>query len=292
LIPVFNKPLITYAFERLAEVGIQKILINTHHCAEAYQKIFPQTIEGRASYEGLDLEFRFEPVLLDTAGGIYNFRDRIGKESILVYNGDVLSSFSLKNAMASHFASGNLATLILRSAGGPLQVQWNAETGLVEDVRGQLGGSVQPSFLFTGIYLVRPDLFSSIPEGVPLSVTPLLIERMRQGDRIGGVLADDGDWWDMGTREAYLSVHEALFAKVKAGKIPKASVVHPTAQVSSLATLKGFYAIGPRTVVEAGAVVEESILWEDCVIRKGTKLSRCIVRSGSEVSENIHDKDF
>ncbi|MDB6150449.1 MAG: sugar-phosphate nucleotidyltransferase, partial [Chthoniobacter sp.] len=41
LIPVINRPLITYAFEHLRDVGVQRFVVNTHWRAEAYDSAFP-----------------------------------------------------------------------------------------------------------------------------------------------------------------------------------------------------------------------------------------------------------
>src|SRR2546423_12471071 len=40
LIPIFQKPLITFAFDHLIEAGITKFFVNTHHQPEAFAEIF------------------------------------------------------------------------------------------------------------------------------------------------------------------------------------------------------------------------------------------------------------
>ena len=70
LIPVYQKPLITYAFDHLIDVGIDQFMINTHHCPDEYGTAFPD-----ASYRGASLAFRNEADLLETAGGIANIAD-------------------------------------------------------------------------------------------------------------------------------------------------------------------------------------------------------------------------
>jgi len=104
LVPVWNRPLITYAFDHIiSDLGIQDFMVNTHHCPSAYDDAFPDGKYGDAS-----LSFRHEPVLLDTAGGIDNIRDWLGKEEpFLVYNGDILTNLPLQKAWESHQESGN-----------------------------------------------------------------------------------------------------------------------------------------------------------------------------------------
>src|SRR5215204_6109616 len=70
LIPVCNRPLITYAFDHLLGVGVQRFIVNTHHRAEAYKAVFADR-----SYRGAPVELRHEPDILETAGGIKNVED-------------------------------------------------------------------------------------------------------------------------------------------------------------------------------------------------------------------------
>ncbi|HYF36671.1 MAG TPA: sugar phosphate nucleotidyltransferase, partial [Prosthecobacter sp.] len=87
LIPVFHRPLITYAFDHLIAAGVEELVVNTHHLPEAYAHEFPNR-----RYRGLPIHFRHEaPVRLETAGGIANVQDLLGDEPFIVYNGDILT---------------------------------------------------------------------------------------------------------------------------------------------------------------------------------------------------------
>ncbi|HQL25320.1 MAG TPA: sugar phosphate nucleotidyltransferase, partial [candidate division Zixibacteria bacterium] len=41
LLPVWGRPMISYAFERLRAAGIGRFIVNTHHRADRYRDIFP-----------------------------------------------------------------------------------------------------------------------------------------------------------------------------------------------------------------------------------------------------------
>ena len=109
LVPVWNAPLITYAFDHLIhELDISRFMINTHHAAHRYNEHFPSR-----NYRGKELTFRHEEILLDTAGGLDNIRDWLpDSESIIVYNGDILSDLPLSDALEQHSGSGDLVTLV------------------------------------------------------------------------------------------------------------------------------------------------------------------------------------
>ncbi len=135
LVPVIRKPLITFAFDHLiADAGVERFVVNTHHRAEAYAAAFPDN-----SYRGRPLDFRHEPILLETAGGIKNVADLLPRdEPFWVYNGDILTDLPLAPALAQHRASGALVTLILRTGRNPddpRHIAFDPAAGQVRDIR-------------------------------------------------------------------------------------------------------------------------------------------------------------
>ena len=90
LIPVFNRPLIEYAFDQCLAVGIEEFAVNTHHLPRKWLEAFPDQ-----SYQGLPLKFFHETVLLETGGGLKNIEDWTEGQPILVYNGDILTTLNL-----------------------------------------------------------------------------------------------------------------------------------------------------------------------------------------------------
>src|SRR5438270_6115525 len=65
LIPIFQKPLITFALDHLIAVGVKSFVINTHHRPEPFRELFAQ-----ASYRGFPVDLVHEPEILGTGGGI------------------------------------------------------------------------------------------------------------------------------------------------------------------------------------------------------------------------------
>lgn len=272
LIPVFHQPLITYAFDHLLAAGVKGLVVNTHHIPEAYAQAFPEQ-----QYRGAPIAFRNEsPVRLETAGGIANVRDLLNDEPFIVYNGDILTDLPLQPLLKAHQEKGNLITLVLRSRGPALHIAYDEKTGLVTDIRNKLDTGNEGEFLFTGIYACQPEIHDWLTPGKVESVIPIFLRMIQEGARLGAVVIDDGHWWDLGSRAAYLEAHQALH---QLGTAP-APAIHPGAQVSSEASLQGLNIIGDGAVVEAGAALEDCILWPGAVVASGAVLKQCIVRSG------------
>ena len=91
LVPIFHKPLITFALDHLIDIGIRQIFINTHRLPDAFAKAFPEN-----GYAGTPLTFVNEPVLLETGGGIKNIETQLRSEPFITYSGDVLTDIRLQ----------------------------------------------------------------------------------------------------------------------------------------------------------------------------------------------------
>ena len=282
LLPVCNRPLITRAFAHLRTAGVSRFVVNTHWQAQAYGEAFPG-----GHWQGHPVAFSNEsPDVLETAGGLKHAQELLpGGEPFWVYNGDILSTLPLQEAWEAHRRAGNEVTLVLRSKDGPLQVSLERESGRVLDLGCRLQPNRPAEYLFTGIYLVEPAFLQRIPAGEKLSVVPVFLDMIRQGARLGGVVVDGGEWWDLGTREQVLAVHGAF-------AVEGAPWVAASAAVDASSRLLGASAVGAGAVVEAGAVLEDTIVWEGARILEGSKLRRCIVTRGAVVSGTHTDADL
>jgi aminoglycoside/choline kinase family phosphotransferase/choline kinase len=199
LLPVGGRPLITFAMDHCLSVGVRRFIVNTHHCPAAYDRAFPER-----SWRGWPILFRHEPVLLDTAGGLKNIEDLLDEdETILVYNGDIISDLPLGRLLAAHTAGGKEVTLALRSRGPVTNVSVDAE-GNVCDIRDLLGSPGVRRCLFTGIYAVEKRFLRRLTPGEAESVVPVFVEMIRETPgSVGSIVIDGGAWQDIGDPEGY-----------------------------------------------------------------------------------------
>ncbi|MEM7145157.1 MAG: sugar phosphate nucleotidyltransferase [Verrucomicrobiota bacterium] len=292
LIPVFQKPLITYAFDHLLHNGLQNFIVNTHHQPNAYTHTFPNN-----QYRDTPLTFRFEPILLETAGGIANIAELLQPDQpLLIYNGDILTDLPIQPAIDHHLASGNTVTLILRSKGAALHIAWNPDTQKVTDIHNNLGTNPDTGFQFTGIYLVSPDFIPHLTPGKKESVIPIFLDLIKNEQSIGAVLADDNQWWDLGNRKTYLDAHATLAQNHAAfpayGARPEQQRIHPSAQIHPSATICPSSSVGADTVVEADATLTQSVLWPRARATASSTLNRCILRHDAVASGLLTDADL
>ena len=209
LLPAGGRPMITYAMDHLISAGIERFIINTHYFADAYDKAFPDR-----QWRGIPIIFRYEPVLLDTAGGIKNIEDLLDDdETVMVYNGDTFTDLPLAHLIDAHYAKRKEVTLALRSSGSPLNVNLNAE-GEICDLRHILGDGGVMSCLFTGIYIVEKTFLRRLRAGRTESVIPVFIAMIKeQPGSVAGIIIDEGWWYDIGSVAEYEKINAMLAGK-------------------------------------------------------------------------------
>ncbi|MEY2559733.1 MAG: mannose-phosphate guanylyltransferase [Verrucomicrobiota bacterium] len=287
LIPIFQKPLITFALDHLIGAGVKSFVINTHHLEAPFR-----TLVADGTYRGHPIQLVHEPEILGTGGGIKNVESLLRNEPFIVYSGDVLTDIPLRRLLDEHLSAGNDVTLALRETkhGADMAL----EGGRVVDIENRYGHPGH--YDFAGVSVWTPAIFERIPPGQNLSFIPILAEWIGDGGRIGGVVLNEGKWFNIGSRTEYLATHRAIQEEdwkpdyLEAEQWPIA--VAADALVDSTARLIGACSIGPRCFVGAGAVLENTILWPGAQIASRSHLCNCIVRSHRKAQGELSDIDI
>ena len=282
LIPIFQKPLITFALDHLINLGVKRFIVNTHKRAELFENFFRDN-----EYEGHSVTLVHEPDLLETGGGIKNAERYLGSDPFLTYSGDIFTDISLQPLIDEHFRRENDVTLALRETGLASEVALRDHR--VVDIANRYGTTGDLDFANVAVW--NPKIFQQIPPQQKISFIPIIADWIGDGGKIGGLVMNDGRWFNIGSRAEYLDVHRMILREhwmphyIKTREWPeriaKSATVDPSAQV------RGCSVVGENCQVGACAVLEDTILWPHAQIASKSELDGCIVRSQKKVS-GIH----
>ncbi len=191
LIAAGGKPLIGWHLEKLAALGVRDVVINHAWLGDVLEKAL-----GDGSAYGVHIEWSREGMPpLETAGGIRRALPLLGDEPFLLINGDVWTDLDFAH---------------LPGCGGtaPLADDCDAHLVLVPnpdfhprgdfhlDESGKVHAMGEPLHTFSGVSVLRPQLFSALPAG-PYPLAPVLRAAMATGRVTGELHA--GRWTDVGT---------------------------------------------------------------------------------------------
>jgi NDP-sugar pyrophosphorylase family protein len=287
LIPIFQKPLITFALDHLINAGVERFVINTHKQAKLFENFFCDN-----EYDGHSVTLVHESDLLETGGGIKNAERYFGGDPFLTYSGDILTDINLQPLIDEHFRRGNDVTLALRNTGLASDVALHDHR--VVDIVNRYGTTGNLDFANVAVW--NPSVFKQIPSRQKISFIPIVADWIGKDGKIGGLMMNDRKWFNIGSRAEYLDVHRTILrehwmpyyirTRDWPERIAKSATVDPSAEV------RGCSVVGENCHVDAGAVLEDTILWPASQIASKSQLYGCIVRSQKKVSGAYRNSDI
>jgi len=217
LIEVNGKPLIVYHLERIKRDGFSRVMINLHYLPEKIRDFI-----GDGSEWDLSISYSFEPVLLDTGGGVKNIEPWLESENLLILNSDSLfdESFSISELLSSHLnkngANERQMTLLVGPPSQEFTSLWRNDENKLVGFSGTVSpheGATPVSYL--GAMVLSRSLLASMPErGVPFSLTSGVIPQLLARGEEVGVVNFNGYWSDIGTPERLISASK-YFTQVR-----------------------------------------------------------------------------
>ena len=205
LLEVGGKALIVWHIEKLKNIGVTEIIINSAWLADVLIGAL-----GDGSQFGVNIRWTREDEGLETAGGIINALPLLGTEPFILVNGDVWTTFDFA-ALLDVKLGENLAHLVFvenpeQHPKGDFTLQNGRAYTFDQEKQGE-------NLTFSGISIIDPKMFEDLEQGKrPLA--PLL----KQGMLDGKILAEKMStaWVDVGTPERLtaldLQIRQGVYA--------------------------------------------------------------------------------
>ncbi|MBV1787325.1 nucleotidyltransferase family protein [Marinobacterium sp. D7] len=200
LLKAGGKALIEYHIERLARIGVERIVINHAWLGEQIEAEL-----GDGERFGVPLFYSAETEPLETAGGIRRALPMLADdedESFLVINGDVYTELSDDTLSALSLSPKRQAHLLLVD-----NPPWHPNGDF--HLQGEkVSAEGAPRLTFAGISLLRASMFTDLTPGQPAALAPMLREAMAV-NAVGGSKIE-AFWDDIGTPERLSALDQRL----------------------------------------------------------------------------------
>jgi aminoglycoside/choline kinase family phosphotransferase len=213
MVKVAGKPMIDTVIDRLAAIGVQDIVVNTHH--------LPDVIESHVgARRDVCIAFSREQEILETGGGIKKALPLLGSEPFYAINGKIIWLNGKTDALIRLAETWNDAEmdglLLLQPTTSAIGYDGPGDFFIdqVGRVRRRREWEVAP-FVYAGIQILHPRLFAGAPDGA-FSLN-LLYDRAIEAGRLYGI-RHDGEWFHVSTVKQLAEV-EARIARGGDGQL-------------------------------------------------------------------------
>ena len=308
IVPIFNRAFLHYQIDLLKQVPeIDEVILSLNYQPRRIEEVF-----GDGADLGIKIRYVVEPVPLGTAGAIKYAGDKL-TESVVVFNGDVMTQLDLAAVISMHRERQARATIVLTPVDNPSAyglVETDGQNNIKRFIEKPKPEEITTNHINAGIYVLEPDTFDRIPNEVPWSIErsyfPSLIER----HETFVAYIYNGYWIDIGTPEKYVQVHHDIMdgrfvAPPFAGLTSPRRCIAPDVRIEDGATIEdpvfidegvlvkagarlGPYAVlGRQTQVEEGAIIERAIVWPNCRIGSQSSIADAVLGRQCHIGRNV-----
>lgn len=299
LAPVLNKPIMEHIILLLKDHGITEIVVTLHYLADEIEGYF-----GDGSEWGVKLYYSVEDTPLGTAGSVKQAERLLKDNTFIIVSGDALTDVDITKAIQYHRKKHSLATIVLSHVPNPLEfgVVITDDDGKIKRfLEKPSWGEVFSDTVNTGMYILEPSVFDYMEPAKSYDWSQDIFPQILQEEKpLYGYVMEEY-WCDVGNlnqyREAQYTVldgntgiklegHERGGVWVGNGtdiepdvQVIAPSIIGRNAKIKTGATVGPYAVIGDNCIIEEGAVIHRSVLWDNVYVGHQTRLTACTVCS-------------
>jgi NDP-sugar pyrophosphorylase family protein len=290
IVPIFGRPFLHYQIDLVRKLPeIDEVILSLNYQPRRIEEIF-----GHGDGLGVKISYVVEASPLGTAGAI-RYAGGSLDETMIVFNGDVMTQVDLAAVLRLHRKRKAKATIVLTPVANPSAyglVETDADGNVLRFLEKPKPEEITCDTINAGIYVLEPDTFDRIPKDTAWSIErsffPSLIERRETF--VAYVYR--GYWIDIGAPDKYVQVHRDIMdRRFSAPPFESAphniAMVSPEARIEDGARVEGPCFIDEGTVVKAGAHVGPySVLGRQCQIEEDARIDGSIIWANTRVGRD------
>ena len=307
--PILNRPALYHILRLLQRHGIDRVIINLHHFPDGVMSYF-----GGGASLGMDIEYSVEEELLGTAGGVKNNESFLGGETFLVVSGDALTDIDLTALIATHRATGGLATLAVKQVADPslYGVVVAGPDGRVDGFQEKPSRDKALSHLCNcGIYVFEPAVLDRIPAGAFYDFgSGLFPELVASREPIFAHRVNEY-WNDVGSLVEYRRGNfDALAGRVRIEipgreerlglwvgersslarnvRVTGPVLIGSDCRIEEDVVLTGPLVIGDHSLIERRSRLTSAICWSGLFLGEGCRLANTVIGRGAHLHGMVH----
>lgn len=174
MLKVGDKPILEIILEGFIKSGFHRFFISTHYLPDMIRQHF-----GDGSKWGVSIRYIHEETPLGTGGALGLLPHDEIDSSVLMMNGDLLTTLDYRGLLDFHHEHGGIATMCVRNYEyqipyGVIQTDGHRVTAMIEK-------PTQHHFINAGIYALSPALISTVDPHQRIDLPTLLEQQISNG---------------------------------------------------------------------------------------------------------------
>lgn len=196
LLKVGDKPILELILQSFIDAGFHRFFISTHYLPEMIRSYF-----GNGQRWGVSIDYVYEDEPLGTGGALGLLPHSEINLPVIMMNGDLLTRVNYRELLEFHQQHENVATMCVR------EYEHQVPYGVIQSddghrIAAMVEKPVQRFFVNAGIYVLSPELVSSVKSGVRVDMPTLLEIEIASGKDV--VMFPVHEYWlDIGRMEDF-----------------------------------------------------------------------------------------
>jgi mannose-1-phosphate guanylyltransferase len=276
---------------RIAAAGIEHVILGTSYKAAVFEAEF-----GDGSKLGLQIDYVTEEHPLGTGGGIANVASKLRHDTVMVFNGDVLSGADLGQVLEFHRDNQADVTLHLVRVGDPRAF------GCVPTDGGRVIAFLEKTQdpptdqINAGCYVFKREIIDRIPRGREVSIEREVFPALLSDVHLNICGYVDASYWrDMGTPEDFVRGSADLVRGIAPSPALSGQrgerLVHDGAAVAPGAVLIGGTVVGRGAEIGAGVRLDGAVVFDGVKVEAGSVIERSIIGFGVRIGPRALIRD-